>query len=317
MNLVILRSLVNIKIECNLNRPLENSPVKNDTIQVASVAMHSAMGDPSTNLKRVADWSRKARAQGASFGLFPEECITGSMNKSDLTFEEARKIAAEAAEKSVPYLESLCRELHMTLVVGTIEPAGDHLQNSALIVGPGGYLATFSKLHLPNPNERKWFVPGDRFPVVTSQGWTFGVGICYDLRFPEIFRTAAQQGADLFLLPVGASGATDRMTPDGDQTEQARHHKHLAVQVLPARAVDNALYIFYANQSGHSGNAWFPGLALAIDPNGKLLDEHIPDEGMIITEVSREVLSKARSSGCFTAHEARSELYNTPQIVTD
>ena len=74
-----------------------------DTIRVASIAMHSVMGDPSANLGSVADWAHKAHAQGADFGIFPEECITGSMNKSDLTFEEARKIAAVAAEKSVPF----------------------------------------------------------------------------------------------------------------------------------------------------------------------------------------------------------------------
>ena len=181
-----------------------------DTIRVASVAMHSVMGNPSANLGRVAEWAHKAHAQGANFAIFPEECITGSMNKSDLTFEEARKIAAAAAEESMPFLESLARKLQMTLVVGTIEPFDEQLRNSALIVGPEGYLATFSKLHLPNPNEREWFVPGDTFPVVASQGWTFGVGICYDLRFPELFRGAAQKGAELFFIPVGGSGATKR-----------------------------------------------------------------------------------------------------------
>ena len=294
---------------------LRENSMSTSTTRVASVAMHSAMGDFKTNLDRVADWSRRAHAQGATFALFPEECITGSMNKSDIPADEAMRIAERAAEESVPFLESLCRELDMTLIVGTIEPAGERYRNSAYIVGPDGYLATFTKLHIPNETERSWFEPGSHLPVVTSQGWTFGVGICYDLRFPEIFRTAAQEGSDFFLLAVGASGRADGVTVDGDQTEQAAEHRHLADQVLPARAVDNALYIFYANQAGKSGNAWFPGLAFAIDPNGQSVDEHAPDEGMIVTEVSREVIDKARSSGCFTANEARPELYASPQIV--
>ena len=289
--------------------------MENDSIRVATVAMHSVMGDVSANLARVEEWSRKAHVEGASFAVFPEECITGSMNKSDLTLEAAREIAAEAAEKSVPFLESVCSELQMTLVVGTIELAGDRFRNSALIVGPEGYLTTFSKLHLPNAAEREWFVAGDAFPVVTSQKWTFGVGICYDLRFPEIFRTAARHGADFFLLPVGGSGVPDKVGPDGDQREQARHHKELAMELLPSRAIDNALYIFYANQSGHSGNGWFPGLALAIDPAGKLIDEYLPDEGMIVTEVSRAALSKAGCAHGRTVREARPEIYQFPQIV--
>ena len=287
----------------------------NDTIRVASVAMHSVMGDPSANLERVAEWAHKAHAQGADFGIFPEECITGSMNKSDLTFEEARKIAEAAAEESVPFLESLARKLQMTLVVGTIEPFGEQLRNSALIVGPEGYLATFSKLHLPNPNEREWFVPGETFPVVASQGWTFGVGICYDLRFPELFRGAAQKGAELFFIPVGGSGATEKISDNGDQHEQAESHKELAMQLLPGRAVDNALHIFYANQSGHSGNAWFPGLCLAIDPSGQLIDEYLPNEGMIVTEVKREVANRARASASCTVDEARPAVYEAAQLV--
>lgn len=286
-----------------------------DTIRVASIAMHSIMGDPSANLGRVAEWTHKAHAQGADFGIFPEECITGSMNKSNLTFEEARKIATGAAEESVPFLESLCRKLQMTLVVGTIEPFGNQLRNSALIVGPDGYLATFSKLHLPNPNEREWFVPGDTFPVVTSQGWTFGVGICYDLRFPEIFRSAAQNGAELFFIPVGGSGANEKISNNGDQHKQAEFHKELAMQLLPGRAVDNALHIFYANQSGHSGNAWFPGLCLAIDPNGQLIDEYLPDEGLIVTEVKRETADRARGSASCTVDEARPAVYEAAQLV--
>ena len=283
---------------------------------VASVAMHSAMGDPVTNLDRIAEWSSKAREQGAAFALFPEECITGSMNKSDIPPEESMGIAESAAEKSVPFLESLCAELDMTLVVGTIEPAGERYRNSAYIVGAGGYLATFTKLHIPNETERAWFEPGNQLPVVTSQGWTFGVGICYDLRFPEIFRTAAQAGADFFLLAVGGSGSRESVPPDGDQTEQAAEHRELAAQVLPARAVDNALYIFYANQAGKSGNAWFPGLAFAIDPKGRFIDEHAPVEGMIVTEVSKDLIEQARSSGCFTANEARPDLYASPRIVS-
>lgn len=287
-----------------------------DTTRVATIAMHSAMGDPATNLERIAEWSNKAHEQGATFALFPEECITGSMNKSNIPADEAMEIARCAVDTSLPFLESLCRDLNMTLVVGTIEPAGERYRNSAFIVGPKGHLATFTKLHIPNATERAWFEPGNHLPIVTSQGWTFSVGICYDLRFPEIFRTAAQQGAEFFLLAVGGSGGGE-VAEDSDQTEQAAHHRFLADQVLPARAVDNGLYIFYANQAGKSGNAWFPGLAFAIDPNGIYVDEHAPDEGMIVTEISREVVQKARSSGCFTAGEARPDVYASPQIVTE
>ena len=285
--------------------------------RVAAVAMHSTMGDVEGNLARVEEWTRQAHARGAQFALFTEECITGSLNKSDFTLDEARDIARGAAECSVPFLEKLCRQLHMTLAVGTIEPAGERLRNNVLIVGPEGYLATFGKLHLPNANERVWFAPGESLPVVTSQGWTFSVGICYDVRFPEIFRTAAQAGAEFFLLAVGGSGAAEKIDAEDAQREQALYHRELALQLMPARAVDNALYVFYANQCGHSGNAWFPGLCLAVGPQGELLDEHLPDEGLIVVDVSREVVAKARVSGSCTVGEQRPEIYAHPQIVSE
>jgi len=287
------------------------------TTRIAAVAMHSVMGDPSANLARVEHWCRQVHEQNARFALFPEECVTGSMNKSDLTMAEAQEIAQDAVERAVPRLESLCRELTMTVAVGTIEPGNERVRNSVLIVGPDGYLATFSKLHMPNPTEREWFEPGNELPVVTSQGWTFSVGICYDLRFPEIFRAAARHGADFFLLAVGGSGATEEIATDGDQTEQAQYHKAFAMQCLPARAVDNALYIFYANQAGTSGNAQFPGLALAVDPDGELVAEHLPDEDMIVVEVSREAIAAARSGSKCTVSEARPEIYGAPVIVRE
>ena len=141
----------------------------NDTARVAAIAMHSEMGDPEENLKRVEHWMREAHAQGATFALFTEECVTGSMNKSDLTFPEAMEIAKYAAAVTGPRLESLCREMEMTAVVGLIEPAGERFLNSALIVGPEGRLATFRKLHLPKGTERKWFLPGDTLPVHFAQ----------------------------------------------------------------------------------------------------------------------------------------------------
>ena len=87
------------------------------TTRIAAIAMHSTMGEPDLNLERIAGWMRKANAEGASFVVFNEEGITGSMNNSDLSFSQAMTIAERASEKAVPFLESLCRELEMTAVI--------------------------------------------------------------------------------------------------------------------------------------------------------------------------------------------------------
>ena len=81
------------------------------TTRIAAVAMHSEMGDFRANLTAISKWCHRARAKDADFVLFPEECITGSLNKSDLNIDEARKIVHAAEVESLPWLESLAREL--------------------------------------------------------------------------------------------------------------------------------------------------------------------------------------------------------------
>ena len=87
------------------------------------------------------------------------------------------------------------------------------------------------------------------------------------------------------------------------------------MKYMPSRAVDNGMYIIKANQSGKSGNAWFPGLAMALDPEGELIAEHLPDEGMIVVQVSREAIRRARASMACTVDTARPEVYSEPVLV--
>ncbi|MBM82477.1 MAG: hypothetical protein CMJ78_18080 [Planctomycetaceae bacterium] len=265
----------------------------NETTRVASIAMHSEMGKPTANLDRIEEWCIKAHKENAKFAVFPEECITGSLNKSDIPIDEARKIVEEAQKLAVPRLESIAKRLKMTLVVGTIENEGEKFRNSALVVTPGGHLTTFHKMWLPNKTEEKYFIAGTTLPVIKSQGWTFSVGICADLNYSTYFNTAAAHGAEFFLLPVGGSGNATLVSESGDQSKQADYHKSLHEKIMRRHAISTGMYVFYANQAGHSGRAWFPGLSLVVDPTGRLIDKHLPTEGMTVTEVSRAAIAKS------------------------
>lgn len=285
------------------------------TSRVAAVAMHSEMGKPAANLDRIEQWCVKAHKAHARFAVFPEECITGSLNKSDIPLDEARRIVDQATKLAVPRLEAVARRLDMTLVVGTIEREGDKLRNCALVVGPRGHLTTFHKLWLPNSTEEKYFIAGTALPIVKSQGWTLSVGICADLNHADYFHTAAAHGAELFLLPVGGSGAANLVSDGGDQTKQAEYHKSLHERLMRKHAIDTGMYVFYANQAGHSGNGWFPGLSLAIDPSGRLVDEHLPTEGMTVTVVSkRAIAAKLKERSAVTAKECRNSSGKTVNV---
>ena len=132
----------------------QRPPAGVETVLVAAVAMHCAMGEPAVNLDRVERWLRRARDAGAKFAVCPEECITGSVNKSELADGAVLAAIDGAAELAVPRLEALCRELEMTAVVGTVERREDRRYNSALVVGPEGYLATYDKMWLPGGRAR-------------------------------------------------------------------------------------------------------------------------------------------------------------------
>ena len=122
--------------------------------------------------------------------MFPEECITGSVNKAERADDAVLAAIDSAARLVVPRLEALCRELEMTAVVGTVERRGDRRFNSALVVGPDGYLATYDKMWLPG-GEREYFQPGETLLVLDSQGWRFA---SWHLRRPPARRLLSGRG---------------------------------------------------------------------------------------------------------------------------
>jgi predicted amidohydrolase len=277
-----------------------------DRTHVAAVAMESAMGDVALNLKRVEQWARVAHDRGARFAVFPEECLTGSLNKTHMPYDQARELAAVARRVAQPRLEQLARDLTLTLAVGVIEPGRDDdslLRNSLWMFGPGGWLGSYAKVQLPNERERTWFEPGRQLPIVESQGWRFSVGICADLNVPEPFRAAATAGAEFFLLGVGSSG----------RAEDAALAAQDFLRVLSNSAQCNALDIFLCNQAGPES----PGVALCCDHRGQLT-QLCTGEGLIIAEVNRTRILDARRRGDATnVHCVQPQVYTHPVVVKD
>ena len=146
----------------------------------------------------------------------------------------------------------------MTAVVGTVARRGDRRYNSALVVGPAGYLATYDKMWLPG-GEREYFraggdAAGDRSRMAgalrsvsaptSSAATTFG----WRRTLAPSSSCSAWPGAD------AGAGRAGR-----DQTKQAEAHRALHVKLMRRWSAQSGLYIFYANQAGKSGASWFPG----------------------------------------------------------
>jgi len=213
--------------------------------------------------------------------VFPELFITG-YNLRDNYNEVAEKIPSSGmAQKGII---ELAEKFNTHIITGIVERSGKSLFNSAIIVGPEGYIGHYQKRFLPNfgPFEEKmYFGEGNQSNVFETPFGKIGVQICYDIFFPETSMELAQKGADL-IINLSASPTTSRP---------------LFHRMLPARAIESTCFYAYSNNIGTQGSLTFAGESLVVDPRGKTIAE-IPsfEEGVIVCELMFEDLERFRDA---------------------
>ncbi len=201
----------------------------------------------------------------------------------------------ENADAGIPgptldFLKELARE-HSAYVVATgIEPVESKYYNTLVVTSPNGeLLAKYRKVH-PFQEERKTFLCGDRLVLFEARGMKVGVEICYDLRFPELSRTLALEGAELILIPAAF--------PD----PRSPHWNTL----LAARAIENQLYVAAANRIGfgYDGKTYF-GHSQLVDPWGVLLSRINSEERVVTASGDTSVIESVRQQ--ITCYDDRME----------
>jgi predicted amidohydrolase len=228
------------------------------TIVVAAVQLDS-QEDEERNWARADALARRAHARGAQVVLFPE-C---------LLYEGTDARRQHPLEVWEPRFSALARELGITLAPGTIrEPApGGKVWNTLLVYGPdGARRGRYRKMHLfdvdvpggPRERESDVFAPGDEVVVVDVPGLgPTGLAICYDLRFPELFRALIDRGARALLLPASFALMTGKA--------------HWAA-LLRARAIENQAFVIAAGQSGKKRPERVRfGQSMIVDPWGTIV----------------------------------------------
>jgi predicted amidohydrolase len=241
--------------------------------QIAGVQMDCRLADPATNLDRVRRKLREAAGQGARLIVFPECVLAGYVFESrDEAWPHAETLPGPATERLAPD----CRELGVWTAFGLLERDGQRLFNSCALVGPGGFVASYRKVHLPCIGVDRFATLGDRpFAIHDLDGLRVGMNICYDGSFPESARVLALQGADLIVLPTNWS-----------VTARAACH-------LPeARALENHLYYLAVNRIGEERGFRFAGRSRLIDYNAEVLAAAGEDEAIIYGVIEPE---KARA----------------------
>jgi 5-aminopentanamidase len=223
-------------------------------MQVAVAQIDPLLGEKERNLATCVERMEEAAAAGAQLVVLPECAVPGYMFESG---DEAMPHAEEIPGPTTDALERECRRLGLHVVCGLIERDGDALRNAAVLVGPDGFVGSYRKTHLPFLGVDRFVVPGDALPVFDTPLGRIGIEICYDLRFPEVTRTLALQGADIVAHPTNFPMAAKV------QTEL----------ITVARAAENRVYLLTANRCGKERWAEFCGRSQIVDPYGVRLAE--------------------------------------------
>ncbi|MFK4300970.1 MULTISPECIES: carbon-nitrogen hydrolase family protein [unclassified Paenibacillus] len=226
-------------------------------VTVANINFHAEWGNKTGNLARIKEYIQSAAEQGAKIILFPEMALTGYNIEKDSTamqIENAETIPGPAANE----LALLAQKHNAYIIVGMPErDAIDSsiLYNTALVVGPGGIVGAYRKIH-PVGHELLWATKGND-PLLFDTPWgPVGIGICFDTyTFPEVVRYYAALGSRLYLNPTASAIGWE----DSYFTQ------------LKARVIENALFIMSSNLVGYDCNLSFSGESLIIGPSSSIL----------------------------------------------
>lgn len=250
-----------------------------EDLHIAVVCMNSPLGEIEKNLEKTETFIQDAKTRGADLICFPELSITGYRLENPAHIYEGFR-----PEKVLERVEEMARKHGLMLLAGMVEPSdGTKPYISQVIAGPDGLVGAYRKTHL-SPNEKKTYRAGKQIDVYCLKDTTFGVQLCYESHFPEISTVMALKGAEILIIPH----ASPRGTPAEKAESWLRH--------LPSRAFDNGLYVLAYNQVGNNQNGFlFPGVAMAINPSGRVMHSYRGyEEEMIMVHLTADELAETR-----------------------
>lgn len=225
-------------------------------IGVGVVQMAPMFGEIERNVARSVELIEAAAERGAQLVVLPELCNTGYVFE---TRTEAKALAEDipSGPSTAAWIEAAAgRNLH--IVAGITEREGDTLYNSAVVIGPDGLVGRYRKMHLW-ADEALFFAPGNLgFPVFETAVGRIGVHICYDGWFPESYRLAALQGAEIVCVP------TNWVPIPGQDPARAA----MANTLVMAAAHTNSIFVAAADRVGTERGQPFIGQSLIVGPPG-------------------------------------------------
>lgn len=245
--------------------------------------------DKQENLSKAATLIGEAAGDGCELILLPE-------NFSFMGAGDSDKLAASEDQNDSPtlrFLAGMARQHRITLIGGTLPlkaKRGDRIRNSCPVLSPGGELiACYDKMHLfdvtlpeEHYHESDTVEAGATPECIKTDGWKIGLSVCYDLRFPELYRHYSSIGCNILSVPSAFTVPTGKA-----------HWETL----LRARAIENQSYVLAAGQCGtHPGGRKTWGHSMIIDPWGEIIAGAGDEEAVIVAALSRDHLNRIRQA---------------------
>lgn len=245
------------------------------TVRVAAAQFAPKIADRAANLAAMLAMLDDAADQGVHLTVFPECALPGYCFDS---LEEALPHAEPVPGPAVAAMAGACARRGVYAAFGLLERDGDRVFNACALVGPGGLVGSYRKIHLPFMGVDRFATPGDRpLAVLDAGGLRVGLHICYDGAFPEVGRALALAGADLLALP----------------TNWPTQAVAQAVHLMPCRALENVVYALASSRTGAERGVGFVGRSSIAGPGGEVLAQAGPDETTLV--VADLDLNRART----------------------
>lgn len=234
-----------------------------EKIKIALAQISCKRADKKENLKKIENFVEKAKNQSADLIVFPELSLTGYVVR-DQIYELAETIPGPSTQ----VIEKIAEKTQTYIVFGMpelSEKTQATIYNTAVLVGPKGYIGKYRKMYLPTHSvfeEKRYFRPGYQAVAFDTEIGKIGLIICYDIFFPEVSRLTRLKGAQLIVC-ISASPAV---------------RKTFFEILTAARAIENTAFLAYVNLVGIENGLQFWGGSRLIAPNGKVLAKAKYDE---------------------------------------
>jgi predicted amidohydrolase len=271
-------------------------------IKLALAQISSKRENKKANLQKIEEFTIKAKEQDSDLVIFPELSLTGYV-LHDQVYELAEVIPGSSTEK----VEALAKKTGMHIIFGMpelSEKTEATIFNTAVFVGPTGFIGKFRKMYLPTHSvfeEKRYFRPGYQTAVFNTPVGNVGLFICYDIFFPEVCRLTRLKGAELMVC-ISASPAVRRGY----------------FQVFTAaRALENTAFLAYVNLAGVEDGLQFWGGSRLVSPTGNVLAKaKYDEEDLVVCEVDYRDIRPAEAF-IPTLRDLRPELFEQLKIYSE